>query len=352
MHRVCLTLVAAAALAAIVSPATAEAYNFTTINIPGETSLMPQSINASGQVVGAYTNAFGVSFGFLDTAGTITTINVGGQNGTDAVSINDSGVIAGYYNLSSGSTAGFTDSSTHVVTEFTVPTTYKASGTVPVATNAGAQVTGYYVVKSSGNYLGFVDTGGSFTSINSGDKYTIPAAINAAGEVVGTYSGSNGIPSGFTFSGGTFTHLPNPDALPTAINNSGTITGILDEGAFVDVAGTITPFSAGPTAVSTNPTAINAGGAIVGYYVDGSNNDNGFVDNAGVITTVDIPGAVDTEINAINAAGTITGYYTDSLGNLYGFIGTQQSVPEPGSVAVLLTALGGLGFVRASRARA
>jgi len=208
------------------------------------------------------------------------------------------------------------------------------------------------VVKASGNYVGFVDTGGSFASIASAYKYTVPAAINASGKVVGTYYGSDGIPFGFTYSAGTLTTLSNPSALPTAINDSGTITGNLGDNGFVDIGGVITAFSADASAVFTDPTGINSSGEIAGYYRDGSNLDHGFVDIGGVFTTLDVPGAVKTDINAINDIGTVTGYYTDSLGNVHGFIASAASVPEPGSVALLLTALTSLGFVRVFRGRA
>jgi hypothetical protein len=360
-HRLYVTFVAVAGmvatgLAATVSRAAAEPFTLTPINVSGAVSVAPQSINASGQVVGSYQNAVGVNLGFLDSAGVTTSINVAPSGfDTDAVSINDSGTIAGFFLINrSGNSSGFTQSSTGVVTKFTVPTSFKASDTSPVAINAGGVVVGNYIVKTGGAFNGFLDTGGTFTSfVGPGARQTIPTAINAAGEVVGFYVDAGGNATGFTLIGSTITALSSAIFEPTAINNSGAITGIAADGnGFLDVGGVVTEFTPSATATSVNPTGIDAAGEIVGFYTDSANVEHGFVDDAGVMSTLDVAGAAGTEISGINAGGTIIGYSFDANHNNSGFIGTQETpVPEPGSVVVLLTALASLGLVRASRAR-
>src|SRR5207253_602409 len=63
-------------------------------------------------------------------------------------------------------------------------------------------------------------------------------------------------------------------------------------------------------ATSTNPTSINTGGAITGYYYDAAGYWHGFLrDPGGAITTFDVTGSIFTVPLSINTAGAITGYY-------------------------------------------
>jgi hypothetical protein len=90
-------------------------------------------------------------------------------------------------------------------------------------------------------------------------------------------------------------------------------------------AGTVTTFDV-PGAILTQPSGINSGGAITGYYVDVSGVFRGFVRSAtGTITTFDAPGAGTGESQgtvplSINKDGVITGWYTDSSSAEHGFV--------------------------------
>jgi uncharacterized membrane protein len=79
---------------------------------------------------------------------------------------------------------------------------------------------------------------------------------------------------------------------------------------------------------------INASGAIVGAYVDSSNNDQGFLYDGSRYTTIDYPGSVSTLAWDINDAGLIVGYYIDSNAVYHGFLynkGTFTAISFPGA---------------------
>jgi uncharacterized membrane protein len=71
-------------------------------------------------------------------------------------------------------------------------------------------------------------------------------------------------------------------------------------------------------AVQTVVSGINAGGDIVGMFIDGVSRSHGFVRTGGQYTTIDVPGelvgltgvALATQANGINDAGDIVGTYT------------------------------------------
>src|SRR5690606_19383112 len=90
-----------------------------------------------------------------------------------------------------------------------------------------------------------------------------------------------------------------------------------------DSGGTITVFDP-PSSVATSVTGINAGGAIVGNYGDGSGSGwHGFVRaNDGTFTEFDVPGNLgsNTYATSINAKGAIAGYYQDTNYSFHGFL--------------------------------
>ena len=85
---------AVGSLLAAASPASAAAFTFTTIDVPGAApgSTQAGGINTSGQIVGSFV-AGATTHGFLDTGGSFTTIDVPGASGAGTVAsgINDAG---------------------------------------------------------------------------------------------------------------------------------------------------------------------------------------------------------------------------------------------------------------------
>jgi hypothetical protein len=92
-----------------------------------------------------------------------------------------------------------------------------------------------------------------------------------------------------------------------------------------------------PGAVSTTASGINDFGQIVGSYVDGSGNTNGFGYSGTSYTTIDVPAAAATTASGISNSGQITGSYVDISGGNHGFtqtgfVGTSTSFDNPGGI--------------------
>ena len=170
---------------------------------------------------------------------------------------------------------------------------------------------GYY-----NNFQGFLDDHGTFTLINEPGTIGIqPAAINDAGQIVGTYYS---IPGAQNIS-------PAPQAF------------LYDHGTFttIDV----------PGGRGTQATSINNAGQIVGYTVI-DNRYQGFVDDHGRFTVIDLPGSDLTQLFGINDAGQIVGISSDNIRRVNSFLANPVAVPEPASLPVFLAGLAGLGILR------
>ena len=91
-------IMAVGGLLAVTHPASAAAFAFTTIDVPGAVpgSTQAGGINNSGQIVGSF-DAGGTTHGFLDTGGSFTTIDVPGSSFTIANGINDARQIVGTF---------------------------------------------------------------------------------------------------------------------------------------------------------------------------------------------------------------------------------------------------------------
>src|SRR5262249_46346638 len=133
------------------TPQASADFLFTTIDVPGSRSTVAAGINASGQIVGQYSDAAGVLHGFLLHGGSYYLLDVPAAHETVANGINATGQIVGAY------------------------------GNLVFA----------------GPYHGFVYGGSSYTSLDApGSSRTEPLGINASSQIVGFYYGPGGIPHG------------------------------------------------------------------------------------------------------------------------------------------------------------
>ena len=96
---------------------------------------------------------------------------------------------------------------------------------------------------------------------------------------------------------------------------------------------------------STQALGINNLGEIVGDYLDAGGVMHGFLDDAGVFSTIDPSGSTGTTANGINDKGQIVGFYALG-GNTVGFL---AQAPEPTTLLVLGSGLAGLALVRRQR---
>ena len=122
-----------------------------------------------------------------------------------------------------------------------------------------------------------------YTSIDvPNSSLTIIRAINARGDIVGNYVGTDGVGHDFLRHDGVYSNLDYPGG-----------------------AGSV--------------KAMNARGDIVGV-LDDADGGHGFLFRDGKLTKIDFPGAILTRAFGINNSGDITGQYTTQLGFVFGFI--------------------------------
>jgi probable HAF family extracellular repeat protein len=271
-------------------------YTFTTFNNPQGTGPFQTGgvgINATGQIVGTYSNG-GLS-GFLDTNGTYSDIvdPLGDGSNDEAFGINDSGQIVGFYSAGGLVHAFLYNGGTYTTIGFPGQSQNQAWG----INNAG-EIVGEYVTSTKDGWL---FNGSTYTLLDVPSAgYTEPHGINNAGQVVGDYKNSSSDPNyhGFLYSGGT----------------NGTYTTIDD-----------------PSGTSTEVYGINDSGQIVGKYRDASGAWHGFLYSGGTngtYTTIDDPlGTQGSFIQGINDAGQIVGYYEDSNSVFHGFVAADETPP-------------------------
>ncbi len=287
----------------------------------------PTGINASGEITGyAHGDAPADTTGpaFIYSDGSITTFAVTGST-TWGTAINAAGEVAGYYQVGSGYQGFIYNAGTIATFEASDPP--GAADMFPSGINASGQIVGYAAVFVPPFYMGtdnegFINNAGTITFFNVPDTNsgTFPNGINGAGLIVGSFIPASGptVEQGFLDTAGVFTTIDvtgSVSTVPEAINASGEITGTWEDSdgenlGFIDMAGTITTFDV-PGAVITEPLAIDDDGMITGWYslTNPAEQQHGFIYNAGTISTFDVPGALATVPVAINDSGQITGAY-------------------------------------------
>jgi uncharacterized membrane protein len=245
-------------------------------------------------------------------------------------------VIIGWYGDASGVTHGFFRARDGSITSFDAPPggfilgSFYIPGGPPPSVNPAGAITGTYFDASFVEH-GFLRTrDGTFTTIDlPGAFFTEALAINPAGVIVGDFCNAVTCFQGFLRTpDGTFTVINANAGIAGGINPAGAIIGGAADGsgAFLrSPDGTFTTFNPpGATAGFTEALAINAPGAITGYYCDGSVGAlrcHGFVRAPdGSFATFDPPGSTFTAAFAINAGGVITGGFSDASGAVHGFL--------------------------------
>ena len=277
--------------------ASAQKSRFTTFDPPGSVETIPNSMNRSGAITGYYFDASvpPVFHGFLRSPdGTLTSFDPVGSVDTEPVSINTAGEISGIYSDANHVSHAFLRDPDGAMTSFDPQDS--SGGTFATGINPSGEIIGYYNDwdEPPGPQHGFVRSqDGAYTMFDmpacsscGNVVSTMPSAINAAGEIIGSF------------------YRDDYATVHAFVRQSD---------------GVITPFNAPGAGASTFPNSINAAGVITGnYYGSG---EHGFVrDRDGKITTLDPPRSTYTMPTSINDAGAITGWFTYSHGGEHGFL--------------------------------
>lgn len=307
---------------------------------------------------------------------TFQTLNNSGDPAfNQLLGINNAGTIAGYFgDGSSVPNKGYTLVPPSSYTNENFPGSVQTQ--VVGINNAGppANTVGFYI-DGSGNNIGFVDQGGSFSSVNDPSTASFNGittnqllGVNDGGVAAGFYLDSSGAAHGYLYniSSASFTAVTFPGATSTTatgINNAGVISGFYTDAGgvvhgFIDNGGTYTSFD-DPSGGGTNTMllGLNNEGLAVGSFVDGSGETQGLILNIGTVAwqTISDPGAsataafnvTGTTVNGLNDAGDLVGFYSDGT-NVDGFLATPIATPEPGTFGLI--SLGGV-LVWMARAR-
>jgi probable HAF family extracellular repeat protein len=250
---------------------------YTQIDVSGAVQTQLTGINAAGDVVGLYIDSAG-GHGFLLSNGTYTTIDYPGSQYSYLYGINDQGQMVG-----TAEPNGYLyDTKTQTFTTINYP---DAAFTYPQGINNAGTIVGYSQHQKGNNYFtdGFVLSGSNYQLISpQGAKGTMVYGVSRSGELVGyTVLGSTAV--NFFYSQGRFrkialTNLPGAQVY--GINPQGTVyVGSYD--ALSGVTGFLyqnhtAQFLSFPNSITTVASGINAGGEVVGYFIDQSYGVHGF----------------------------------------------------------------------------
>jgi hypothetical protein len=295
---------------------------FTTFQAPGANTTpgsfggtSPTSINDVGMITGNYSDAQGLTHGFLrDKEGKFTTFDVKGAGGFGSfpIAINLEGDIVGYYTDSNLEFYAFLRDRNGKFTTFAGPNVCvtgvsagcygnEATNINLLKTSVGnymdVNLSGHGLIRSPGGTLTTYDVPGAGTGTYQGTGCPgCFAGFNVWGAIAATYTDSNSVAHGY---------LRSPDGTITTFDAPGAGTGVYQgTGCFSDCY-----------------VSLNDWGAITGLYSDSNYVDHGYVRSPqGKIVTFDPPGSIGTFPFVINNAGTVLGYYLDANDVYHGFL--------------------------------
>jgi hypothetical protein len=288
--------------------------------------------------------------------GTFVTFDVpGAVNGTSPVGINNGGSITGGYGDNIGSGAhGFIRTTNGLFVTFDIPGA--VNGTFPSAINNSGVVAGSYSDNVGSGSHGFVRAAnGSIVSFDAPSDALFflffgSMAINATGEVAGTYFDVNFIQHSFLREpNGALATFDPPGAVngsfPSTVTPDGVISGVyfdvnFDSHGFLrDSSGRFTEISGpGGLAGQYDPytlsfgaaLSINPGGEIAGTYFEPIAGEFRvfLLSKHGQYTTFDAanypPCCIFSSPVAINPAGMVTGILNDGFDLYRGFLRTSD----------------------------
>ncbi len=294
--------------------AVVSADQFSYVAMPTVTTVSPALGSTAGgtsiTITGTgFTNSTIVAFGttvvtdlVIDSATQITVTSPAGTGTSDVTVINTGGT----------SSVSAVDQFTYVAGPL-ISGVSPASG--PTAGGTSVTITGAGFTGATAVYFGTTPASNFVTNSDTEITASIPPGTNTVNVTVVTPAGTSPV-----FSADQFTYGNAP--LVTGVSSS---TGPLAGGTTVTITGTnlVAPgFLTLNDPAGVNGTYITgiSGNTIVGYYIDASDLDHGFVYNGSSFTTLDDPAGVKGTYVAGISGNTIVGYYTDASDLNHGFV--------------------------------
>jgi hypothetical protein len=241
----------------------------TSFDPPGSALTWVGGINFAGAIAGYYMDSSQQQHGFLrDPSGQFTSFDPPGGTAIVALDINDLGEITGWYTDSQPMTQriGFLR---HADGSFT---TFQVSGfdTLPYKINADGMIAGILIDLSLQVIHGFVrDKKGKITHFDPKDSgSTMVNGLNGSGTIVGNYVDAAG--NGYGYERGPGAHITTfQGEIPIAINDAGLITGSMSgsNGYVRSPNGQVVLFAPPPAlgCRTIAPRSINGGGSVAGW---------------------------------------------------------------------------------------
>jgi len=317
------TILAALILVAFCLEFPAYAQNgFISFDVPTARNTMPKAVSETGWIGGNWSDAGGVTHGFLRKRnGQYVTIDQPGSSFTEVLDVNASGAAV-------GESPGFLRNAHGNVRNITIP---GIESTIARSINDSGQVVGSAISDLTGH--GFLwDFSGTSILIDvpGATQVTTANAINAAGEITGFFSDDSATHGYIREPDGTFIIFdaaPGTTSMtqPMAINNLGQVTGAFYDdlgvlaGFFRDTDGTITLFKSDGSTGNVG-LAINDSGVIVGYANVGPGSAAFQRDADGTLEYIQIPFSNGGSVAAgITNSGHVVGNYVGTDHRLHGW---------------------------------
>jgi hypothetical protein len=298
--------------------------------------------------------------------------NNGDPTFNQLLGINNGGEIAGYFGSGAAGhpNQGYTLASPYGSANYTNENFPGSVQTQVTGINNSGLTVGFWADQNNAtqvnNNIGFVNNGGTFTSVVDPNTVTFNGvqvnqllAVNNNNMAAGFYINGGGNAQGYTYNIGTQAFTPVNIAGATAVtaagvNDAGVIAGFYTNAVAVTLGfilngGSLTSLQ-DPNGVATMILGLNNKGLADGVYMDAGGLFHGFVYDilTNTFTTVDDPNGngTNTTLNGLNDHGQLTGFYVDANGNTNGLL--ANPIPEPSPLVLIGS---GIASLVASRRR-
>jgi len=315
----------------------AGSYIFVTLNNSATTTSASMAINDLNQVAGYdFGGASGAAEGFVWSHNAYVTAADGSAN-TRFLAINAHGFAAGQVTGAGGTTVPFLYA-VHAQRFTAVKLNTGLSGYVAGMNDSNA-IAGYVV--GSGVFAdprGLLTNGtkAALLKYPGATRFTLAAAVNDSGVVVGTFQNAASVTRGFIYQAGTYSAFDVPggtNVFPNAINAGGVIGGGWSDAqyrvhGFIDTAGSFVVLDY-PGGNTTVVAALDAAGDAFGNYLDSTSAAHAFLYRNGSFVSADYPHATGTTITAANEGGSYVGYWVDKNFVSHAFAALCPAVRSP-----------------------